>query len=234
MRAAPSRPLFRSYRSVLRRLHRCRCRGSHAHRSGHVRFEQGPRGGRIGFDLCRTRLLRPLGSAKFALLRKYPQRPSGADAAGSAYRDRPDGTGLVGGAGVCDRRTDQSALRFLLPCTGDGELQEGPIWEARDVRRLKSTWTTSACWWTRTTASSTLPTAWSSRCRIWSRCSRRSDGRSHSVDATQYDGVYAALDQFKYGPRNGKPTAIICHTTKGLRRFFRFHEQPQGGGRRQL
>ena len=37
----------------------------------------------------------------------------------------------------------------------------------------------------------------------------------HSVDATQYDGVYAALEQFRYGPRNGKPTAIICHGTKG-------------------
>ncbi len=37
----------------------------------------------------------------------------------------------------------------------------------------------------------------------------------HSVDATQYNGVYAALEQFRFGPRNGKPTAIICHGTKG-------------------
>ena len=37
----------------------------------------------------------------------------------------------------------------------------------------------------------------------------------HSVDATQYDGIYAALEQFRFGPRNGKPTAIICHGTKG-------------------
>ena len=41
------------------------------------------------------------------------------------------------------------------------------------------------------------------------------DWEVHSVDATQYDGVYAALEQFRYGPRNGKPTAIICHGTKG-------------------
>ena len=41
------------------------------------------------------------------------------------------------------------------------------------------------------------------------------DWQVHSVDATQYDGVYAALEQFRYGPRNGKPTAIICHGTKG-------------------
>ena len=37
----------------------------------------------------------------------------------------------------------------------------------------------------------------------------------HSVDATQYEGVYAALEKFRFGPRNGKPTAIICHGTKG-------------------
>jgi transketolase C-terminal domain/subunit len=41
------------------------------------------------------------------------------------------------------------------------------------------------------------------------------DWRVHSVDATQYDGVYAALEQFRFGPRTGKPTAIICHGTKG-------------------
>jgi transketolase len=41
------------------------------------------------------------------------------------------------------------------------------------------------------------------------------DWQVHSVDATSYDGVYAALEQFRYGPRNGKPTAIICHSTKG-------------------
>ena len=41
------------------------------------------------------------------------------------------------------------------------------------------------------------------------------DWQVHSVDATQYDGVYAALEAFRYGPRNGKPTAIICHGTKG-------------------
>ena len=41
------------------------------------------------------------------------------------------------------------------------------------------------------------------------------DWQVHSVDATQYHGLYTALEQFRYGPRNGKPTAIICHTTKG-------------------
>jgi transketolase C-terminal domain/subunit len=35
------------------------------------------------------------------------------------------------------------------------------------------------------------------------------------VDATQYDAVFAALDRFKHGDRGGKPTAIVCRTTKG-------------------
>jgi transketolase C-terminal domain/subunit len=36
-----------------------------------------------------------------------------------------------------------------------------------------------------------------------------------SVDATQYDAVFAALQRFKFGDRGGKPTAIVCRTTKG-------------------
>jgi len=45
---------------------------------------------------------------------------------------------------------------------------------------------------------------------------------AHVVDATQYNGVVAALEQFRYGPRNGKPTAIICNTTKGYGAFSDF------------
>ena len=46
--------------------------------------------------------------------------------------------------------------------------------------------------------------------------------QAHSVDATQYAGVYAALQQFKQAPRNGKPTAIICNSTKGHGAFSDF------------
>jgi transketolase len=38
----------------------------------------------------------------------------------------------------------------------------------------------------------------------------------HNVDTTAYDGIYAALETFKFGTRNGRPTAIICHSTKGF------------------
>ena len=46
--------------------------------------------------------------------------------------------------------------------------------------------------------------------------------QTHDVDATQYDGVIEALDQFRFGPRNGRPTAIICNTTKGYGAFSDF------------
>ncbi|MGD9905803.1 MAG: transketolase C-terminal domain-containing protein [Vicinamibacterales bacterium] len=36
-----------------------------------------------------------------------------------------------------------------------------------------------------------------------------------SVDATQYEGMYRALEHFRLRPRNGRPMAIICRTTKG-------------------
>ncbi len=36
-----------------------------------------------------------------------------------------------------------------------------------------------------------------------------------SVDSTRYEPVLEALRDFKYGPRDGKPTAIICNSQKG-------------------
>jgi transketolase len=57
------------------------------------------------------------------------------------------------------------------------------------------------------------------------------DWQVHSVDATSYDGVFAALEAFRYGPRNGKPTAIICHSTKGhgaLSDFLNKHKVAMG------
>src|SRR5262249_21145889 len=40
-----------------------------------------------------------------------------------------------------------------------------------------------------------------------------------TVDATAYDGVFAALEAFRSGTRNGKPTAIVCKSTKGFGAF---------------
>jgi transketolase len=97
---------------------------------------------------------------------------------------------------------------------GDGELQEGPIWEA---------------------VMYSGPKHLDNLCVMVDRNNGQLDMANrmvfpmpeleavfasfnwnvHSVDATEYDGVYGALETFKYGPRNGRPTAIICWGTKG-------------------
>jgi len=43
-----------------------------------------------------------------------------------------------------------------------------------------------------------------------------------NVDATRYDGVFEALNAFRFGPRNGRPTAIICNSKKGFGSFSDF------------
>lgn len=45
---------------------------------------------------------------------------------------------------------------------------------------------------------------------------------THNVDATTYDGVFAALQSFRYGVRDGRPTAIICNSKKGFGSFSDF------------
>ena len=98
--------------------------------------------------------------------------------------------------------------------TGDGELQEGPIWEAVMFAGQKHL--DNLC---------VLVDRNNGQLDISSRMVfpmpkleavfESFDWKVHSVDATSYDGVYAALEAFRFGPRNGKPTAIICHSTKG-------------------
>src|SRR6185312_2752291 len=92
---------------------------------------------------------------------------------------------------------------------GDGELQEGPIWEA--VMFAGSKKLDNLC---------LLVDRNNGQLDIYSKTVfpmpdlapvfRSFGWQAVDVDATQYDGVYAALDEFRYGPRNGKPTAIIC------------------------
>ena len=44
----------------------------------------------------------------------------------------------------------------------------------------------------------------------------------HEVDATTYGGVFAALEDFRSGVRDGRPTAIICNSKKGFGAFSDF------------
>jgi transketolase len=46
--------------------------------------------------------------------------------------------------------------------------------------------------------------------------------KTHSVDATSYGGVFAALESFRYGVRDGRPTAILCNSRKGYGAFSDF------------
>jgi transketolase len=48
------------------------------------------------------------------------------------------------------------------------------------------------------------------------------DWNVHNVDGTTFDGVVAALQSFRYGVRNGRPTAIICNSKKGFGSFSDF------------
>jgi len=42
------------------------------------------------------------------------------------------------------------------------------------------------------------------------------------LDGTQYGPIVEALREFKYGPRDGRPTAIVSHTSKGFGGFSSF------------
>lgn len=108
----------------------------------------------------------------------------------------------------------------LTPCfdsyclTGDGELQEGPIWES--VMYAGQKHLDNFCLMVdqnngQLDVSSHMVLSMPRLEHVF-----ESFGwQVHSVDATSYEGVYSALEQFRFGHRNGKPTAIICHSTKG-------------------
>jgi transketolase len=109
----------------------------------------------------------------------------------------------------------RTAPRFDSYClTGDGELQEGPIWEA--VMYAGQKHLDNLCVLVdRNNGQLDMANRLVFPMPELESVFASFDWQVHSVDATQYDGVYAALEQFRFGPRNGKPTAIICHGMKG-------------------
>jgi transketolase len=128
------------------------------------------------------------------------------------------GCGVAQGFAIAGRLNP----RFDSYCmVGDGELQEGPIWEA--VMYSGQNHLDNFC---------VLVDRNNGQLDVHSRmvfpmppldAVFESFGwHVHSVDATQFDGVYAALEKFRFGPRNGKPTAIICNSTKGYGAFTDF------------
>ena len=132
----------------------------------------------------------------------------------------PLGQGLAVAQGFA--LAGKSSPKFDVFClTGDGELQEGPIWEAVMYSAHKRL--DNLC---------VLVDQNNGQLDIVDRlifplpdleAVFGSFGwQVRSVDATQYDGVCAALEEFKYGPRNGKPTAIVCRSSKGFGGFSDF------------
>ncbi len=97
---------------------------------------------------------------------------------------------------------------------GDGELQEGTIWEAVMFAGQKQL--DNLCLLVdRNNGQLDIATRMVFPMPELEAVFASFNWEVHSVDATQYDGVYAALEKFRYGPRNGKPTVIVCHATKG-------------------
>ncbi len=121
------------------------------------------------------------------------------------------GMGVAQGFAIAGQRSDSFDVYAL---TGDGELQEGPIWETvmyAGYKRLENLCvlvdhnggqldTTSKLHYPYTGMAASFESfGW----------------RAIEVDATQYHMVVDALYEFKYGRRDGRPTVIICDATKG-------------------
>jgi transketolase len=128
------------------------------------------------------------------------------------------GFGVAQGFAIAGR----TSPRFNSYCvTGDGELQEGPIWET--VMYAGQHHLDNLCVLVdRNNGQLDLHTRLIFPMPDLETVFRSFGWRAHTVDATQYDGVVAALDTFRFGPRDGKPTAIICNSTKGFGGFSDF------------
>src|SRR5258708_27662299 len=109
----------------------------------------------------------------------------------------------------------RTSPRFDVYClTGDGELQEGPIWEAVMFAGQKHL--DNLCVMVdRNNGQLDISSRMVFPMPRLEAVFESFNWKVFSADATSYEGVYAALEAFRFGPRNGQPTAIICHSTKG-------------------
>ena len=142
----------------------------------------------------------------------------------------PDGPGLRGGARASPSPAVTSP-RFDCYClTGDGELQEGTDLGSGHVRRPEASRQSVRDGRSQQRAARHSPTAWSSPCRSWRRCSRSFDWKVHSVDATQYDGVYARARAVPLRAAQRPADGDHLPRHEGARRALGFPEQAQGHG----
>ncbi len=121
------------------------------------------------------------------------------------------GMGVAQGFAIAGQRAPSFDVYAV---TGDGELQEGPIWESvmyAGYKRLENLCVMVDNNGGQLDIVNTLHFPYNSL-----SASFASFGwRVMEVDATQYHTVYQALLEFKYGNRDGRPTVIICKSTKG-------------------
>jgi transketolase len=128
------------------------------------------------------------------------------------------GIGVAQGFAIAGRANP----RFDSYCmVGDGELQEGSCWEA--IMYASQHGLDNFC---------VLVDRNNGQLDIHDRMLYpmppleevfRSYGwNAFSVNAMEYDGVYSALQNFRYGARNGRPTVIVCNSKKGFGAFSDF------------
>ena len=121
------------------------------------------------------------------------------------------GLGVAQGFAIAGQRSPHFDVYAI---TGDGELQEGPIWESIMFAGYKCL--ENLCVMVDNNGGqldivTTLHFPYNSLSDSFSSFG----WKVIEVDATKYHTVYNALLEFKYGERDGRPTVIICKSTKG-------------------
>ncbi len=131
----------------------------------------------------------------------------------------PMGQGIcvAGGMAVAGQMND----RFdVFAITGDGELQEGTVWEA--VMYAATQRSDNLCVVVDNNHGQLdNPTALHLNMAGIADQFRAFGWRVYEVEGTRYDQMYDALYEFKHKTRDGRPTAIISRTWKGWGGFTR-------------
>ncbi len=121
------------------------------------------------------------------------------------------GVGVAQGFAIAGQR---APLFDVYAVAGDGELQEGPVWESimfAGYKRLENLCVLVDNNGGQLDIVTTLHFPYNSLSGSFSSFG----WKVIEADATKYHTVYNALLEFKYGQRDGRPTVIICKTTKG-------------------
>jgi transketolase len=129
----------------------------------------------------------------------------------------PEGHGLpvAQGLALAGRMQGASEMKFDVYClTGDGELQAGMIWEAAMFAGAKGL--DNLCVLVdKNEGQLDNPKALHFPLPNVGRRFESFGWRAFEVDATGYSSLVEALQEFKHGVRNGKPTVIVCNSRKG-------------------